>query len=69
MSTTIPGTTYPSTKEGWEMLYRGVSSMSAESCERILDANNIPNGSLVLFEYRQEVAELCLRNGVSRYCW
>ena len=66
----IPGTkSAPDTIEGWTRIYRGISSMSAESCEQILDANGMRLGYLTVFEFRQELRELCIRKGVNKYTW
>ena len=66
----IPGTiSIPDTKEGWTTLFRGVSSMSQETCEKILDANNWAHNAMVTLEYRREVSALCKSKGVSPYTW
>ena len=64
----IPGTkSMPDTLEGWTTLYRGISSMSAESCEQILDANDMRLGALTTLEFRGELRDLCIRKGVNRH--
>lgn len=59
----------PSTKEGWTELYKSVSTMSKEYCEKILDANKWPHNAMVLLDYRKEVAKLCISKGANRFAW
>lgn len=62
----IPGTiSIPDTKEGWQNLWRCCSSMSLETCEKILDSNNVAHNAMVLLEYRREVSKLCREHGAS----
>ena len=69
----IPGTNegcrYPDNKDGWTNLYKDVPYMSAESCERMLDANGLRTAGWVLLELRHELSRVCLAHGANRYAW
>lgn len=61
--------TLPNTKEGWTDLYKSVSTMTQETCEKILDASKWAHNAMVLLDYRKEVSKLCISKGVNRFVW
>ena len=57
-------------KAYWTDIYKRVSSMTKEECDKVLIENGIGyTEGYLLLESRHELSDLCKRNGADRLSW